>query len=97
MPGPPQDPPPGSPRYALNRVVFDLTRDANARTLVADKPAFFARYPLTDDERQALLRPDWRRLMALGLLPNLLYRYYALHGHTPESFLQALAPQPGLA
>jgi hypothetical protein len=90
-----RDPPPGSPRYGLNRVVFDLTRDANARSLVAEKSAFFSQYRLSAEERQALLEPDWRRLLALGLLPNLLYRYYALHGHTPESFPQALAPPPG--
>ena len=30
--------------------------------------------------------PDWRELLALGVLPNLVYRYYMMHGLAPESF-----------
>jgi hypothetical protein len=37
------------------------------------------------------MAPDWRRLLAMGALPNLVYRYYMLHGHAPESFPAALA------
>lgn len=85
------DLPPGSPRYMVNRVIFDLTRLPDAKQQVADKPGFLSAYPLTDEERQALLGPDWPRLLAMGVLPNLIYRYYMLHGHAPESFPAALA------
>ena len=82
---------PGSPRYMVNRVIFDLTRRPDARALLPKKGEFLARYPLTDEEKDALARPDWKRLLALGVLPNLVYRYYMLHGHRPESFPAALA------
>jgi hypothetical protein len=85
------DPPPGSPRYAINRAVIDLCRNPNARTLIANKADFFAAYPLSGEERQALLGQQWRRLLELGLLPNLVYRYYMLHGLAPESFPTAIA------
>jgi hypothetical protein len=81
----------GSPRYAVNRVIFDLTRAANARALVVDKAAFLAGYGLSEEARSALLRPDWRRLLELGALPNLVYRYYMLHGFPPETFPAAAA------
>lgn len=80
------DPPPGSPRYWLNRALVDLCRSPDARAQVADKAAFFARYALSAEERQALLTPQWRRLLELGALPNLVYRYYSLHGLRPETF-----------
>jgi len=87
----PTDPPPGSPRYAINRAVVDLCRNPNARTLIADKADFFAAYPLSPEERAALLGRRWRRLLELGVLPNLVYRYYMLHGLAPESFPAAVS------
>ena len=87
----PPGPPPGSPRYAVNRAVVDFCRNPNARTLITNKADFFATYPLSAEERQALLGPQWRRLLELGVLPNLVYRYYMLHGLAPESFPTAIA------
>jgi len=84
-------PPTGSARYAINQAIFELTRRTDARAVVADKANFFAAYPLGPEERQALLGPDWKQLLALGVLPNLLYRYYVLHGFAPESFAAAVA------
>jgi hypothetical protein len=88
-------PPPGSPRYAINRAVVDLCRRPDARAQIANKAdfkaEFFAGYPLSDEERQALLAGAWRRLLELGVLPNLVYRYYMLHGLAPETFPAAIA------
>jgi hypothetical protein len=85
-------PAPGSPRYGINRAVMDLSRNPNARELVANsKTEFFANYTLNDKELQALMKPDWRGLLALGVLPNLVYRYYMMHGLAPESFPSAVA------
>jgi hypothetical protein len=84
------DPPPGSPRYWVNRALIDLCRETNARTLIANKSDFFAHYSLSAEERQALLAPQWRRLLELGVLPNLVYRYYMLHGLAPETFSTAI-------
>ena len=85
------DRPLGSPRYHINRALIDLCRNPNARALIANKAEFFAPYPLSAEERQALLAPQWRRLLELGVLPNLIYRYYMLHGLAPESFPAAVA------
>jgi hypothetical protein len=87
----PLDPSPGSPRYGINRAVVELCRRPDARTLIANKAEFFASYALSDEERQALLGAQWRRLLELGVLPNLVYRYYMLHGLAPESFPAAVA------
>lgn len=87
----PSDPPPGSPRYAINRAIVDFCRAPNARGLIATKADFFAAYPLSDEQRGALLGQEWRRLLELGVLPNLVYRFYMLHGLAPESFPAAIA------
>ena len=79
-----------SPRYAINRVIFDLSRRPNARALVADKATFLSDYELGPEERNALLGPDWSRLLELGALPNLVYRYFIMHGLAPETFPAAI-------
>jgi hypothetical protein len=84
----------GSPRYLVNRAIIDLCRSPDARNLVAKKAEFFATYPLRTEERSALLGPEWRRLLELGVLPNLVYRFYMLHGLKPETFPAAVAAQP---
>ena len=83
--------PPGSPRYGINRAVIDFCRTPNARALIATKADFFAAYPLSAEERQAVIGQEWRRLLELGVLPNLVYRFYMLHGLAPESFPAAVA------
>ena len=83
----------GSARYGVNRAIMDLARSPNPRELVAKKAEFFAGYDLSDNELQALMRPDWRGLLALGVLPNLVYRYYMLHGLAPESFPSAVTAE----
>jgi hypothetical protein len=85
------DLPPGSPRYLINRVIVDLIKRPDARKNLADKDALLAAYKLSEPERHALSAPDWVQLLALGALPNLVYRYYMLHGHAPESFPAAVA------
>ncbi|MGH7090382.1 MAG: hypothetical protein ACREFQ_15910, partial [Stellaceae bacterium] len=87
-------PRPGSPRYARTRAVFDLARHPDARRLIADKAAFAAPYGLSAAETAALSGCDWRRLLQLGTLPNLLYKLYALHGNAPESFATAVKAAP---
>lgn len=71
---------------------MDLTRNPDGWAVVANaKAAFFANYPLGEKELEALMKPDWRGLLALGVLPNLVYRYYMMHGLAPESFPSAIA------
>ena len=82
--------PPGSPRYAINRAIVDLCRNPDARALIANKADFFAAYPLSAAERDALLGQQWQRLLELGVLPNLVYRFFMLHGFAPETFRAAI-------
>jgi hypothetical protein len=90
-PSSPASSPTGSERYAINQAIFDLARHPDARKFLADKAGFLAAYQLRPEERQALLGPEWKRLLELGVLPNLLYRYYALHGMPPETFATTVA------
>ena len=78
----PPTPTSGTGRYRVNRVIFDLVRNPDRRRLIEDKADFLSRYPLEPDEREALEAPDWPKLLELGALPNLIFKYYLLHGLT---------------
>ena len=78
--------PPGSARYWLNRALFDLGDPASQQTFNADRAAYLARYPLDADARTALEGPNWRALLDRGALPNLVFKYFMMHGHPAGKF-----------
>ena len=78
--------PPGSARYWLNRALFDLGDPASRKAFADDRAGYFARYPLDAGARAALETPDWRSLLDRGALPNLVFKYFMMHGLPPERF-----------
>ena len=75
-----------SARYWLNRALFDLADQANRKAFAADRAAWLARYPLDAEALAALEAPGWRVLLDRGALPNLVFKFFMMHGHPPEKF-----------
>ena len=84
----------GTGRYRINRAIFDLVQSSDRSELVADKAAFLSRYPLEPEERQALEAPDWPTLLKLGALPNLIFKYYLLHGLALDDLAETMTAAP---
>lgn len=84
----------GTRRYRVNRAIYDLTRSPDRRELVADKAPFLSRYQLEPEEREALETPDWPKLLKLGALPNLIFKYYLLHGLALDDFAVTTTADP---
>ncbi len=80
---------PSSSRYWLNRALFDLNQVTNRDAFMSDKMAYISRYCLTESEREALTGPCWRALLDHGALPNLVFKYYMVHGLNPAKFADA--------
>ena len=87
----PPDPPPGSPRYAINRAVIDLCRNPECTRDGCEQGGVLRRLSAERRGAAGAARRQWRRLLDLGVLPNLVYRYYMLHGLAPETFSTAIA------
>ena len=69
-------------RYDVNVVLYRLKKDAAFRTrFVAAPAAALARADLTDEERDAFVRWDIRRLNELGGSLHLLVSIPRLGGH----------------
>ena len=77
-------------RYALNKAMYQGTRPESLDAVLTDKSGFVSGFDLDEAERHALIEPDFAAILKLGGLPNLVYRYYRLHGHGFADFTVTL-------
>ena len=52
--------------YHLNMFCMSLMKEANRRTFKAGEEAYLQRFPMTPEQRRAVLRRDWNELIGLG-------------------------------
>ncbi len=52
--------------YHLNQFCISLRLQKNRDAFNADEVAYLGRYPMTDAQRDAVLKRDWNRLLELG-------------------------------
>ena len=62
---------------SVEKALYDLNVDRRARTLLAEDPVqFVERYRLTEDEAEAMLEMDVRKLADGGWNPMLVWGYW---------------------
>jgi protocatechuate 4,5-dioxygenase alpha chain len=59
--------------YALNKFLMSLNQLANREAFRRDEGAYLDRFAVDDEQRQAVLRREWLRLIELG--GNVYYTY----------------------
>jgi protocatechuate 4,5-dioxygenase alpha chain len=59
--------------YALNKFLMSLNQAANRDAFRSDERAYLDRFAVDDDQREAVLRREWLRLVELG--GNVYYTY----------------------
>jgi protocatechuate 4,5-dioxygenase alpha chain len=59
--------------YALNKFLMSLNQPANREAFRNDERAYLDRFALDDEQREAVLRREWLRLIELG--GNVYYTY----------------------
>jgi protocatechuate 4,5-dioxygenase alpha chain len=52
--------------YHLNMFCMSLMKAANREAFKADERAYLMRFPMTDEQREAVLGRDYNRMIALG-------------------------------
>jgi len=52
--------------YHLNMFCMSLMKAENRKAFKADERAYLQRYPMTEDQRQAVLDRDYNRMISLG-------------------------------
>jgi len=52
--------------YGINMFCMSLMKEANRKAFKADEPEYLKRFPLTAEQREAILERDYNRMLELG-------------------------------
>lgn len=79
--------------YHLNMFCMSLLDEANRDAFRADEDAYLDRFPLSPEQREAILKRQWSRMLQLG---GNIYYFYKLGACDGLSFQQVAAAQVGV-
>ncbi len=79
--------------YHLNEFCMSLMKAANRERFKADERAYLDEWPMTEDQKQAVLDRDYNRLLDLGGNIYFLAKIFATDG---LSYLQAVSTMTGM-
>ena len=80
--------------YHVNQFCMSLMKPENRARWKADEAAYLADWPLTDDQRAAVLARDYNRLLDLGGNIYFLAKVFSTDG---LSFVQAVSTMTGMS
>ena len=52
--------------YHVNMFCMSLMKDENRKAFKADEAAYLAKFPMTEEQRDAILKRQWNRILELG-------------------------------
>jgi protocatechuate 4,5-dioxygenase alpha chain len=52
--------------YHLNQFLYSLMKAENRKAFLADERTYLAKFPMTEEQREAVLARAWNRLLELG-------------------------------
>jgi protocatechuate 4,5-dioxygenase, alpha chain len=52
--------------YHLNAFLYSLMKDANRKEFLANEGAYTLKFRMTEEQREAVLKRNWNRLLELG-------------------------------
>ena len=80
--------------YHLNQFAMSLMKPENRERWKADERAYLEGWPLSDEQKQAVLDRDYNRLLDLGGNIYFLAKVFSTDG---QSFLQAVSTMSGMS
>ena len=80
--------------YHLNQFAMSLMKPENRERWKADERAYLDDWPLTDEQKQAVLARDYNRMLDLGGNIYFLAKVFSTDG---KSFLQAVSTMTGMS
>ncbi|WOF45449.1 protocatechuate 4,5-dioxygenase subunit alpha [Sphingopyxis indica] len=80
--------------YQLNQFAMSLMKEENRKRFHADERAYLDEWPITDEQKQAVLDRDYNRLLDLGGNIYFLSKLFSSDG---LSFVQAVSTMTGMS
>lgn len=81
---------PGMSWYGMNQAMAELHVAANRELFASDPDAYLTRFPLADEEREALRNKDVLKLWDLKAQPYILRGFQRRTGISDQAFNEAL-------
>ena len=79
--------------YELNQFCMSLMKEANRERFKADERAYLDEWPMTEDQKQAVLARDYNKMLDNGGNIYFLAKIFATDG---LSYLQAVSTMTGM-
>ena len=79
--------------FHINQFSMSLMKAENRESFIADERAYLDEWPMTEDQKQAVLDRDYNRMMSLGGNVYFLAKIFSTDG---ISFQQAAASMTGM-
>ena len=77
--------------YYVQKLLYQLNRDSRVRERFEDDPeSVLEEYELTDEEVEAIRKPDIGLLYVLGVNGQLLMHYAAMHRYAWADYMRAM-------
>lgn len=77
--------------YYVQKLLYRLNRDdVTRRRFETDQESLLAEYELTDEEREAILKPDIGLLYVLGVNGQILMHYAGMYHYEWDEYLEAM-------
>ena len=77
--------------YYVQKVLYDINRDSQMQKAYSEHPmSFLNGYELTNEEREALIKPDIGLLYVLGVNGQILMHFAAYHKIEWDDYLQRM-------
>jgi protocatechuate 4,5-dioxygenase alpha chain len=80
--------------YHLNQFAMSLMKEPNRERFRADERAYLDEWPLSEEQKDALLKRDYNRLIDLGGNVYFLAKLFSTDG---QSFAQAVSTMTGMS
>lgn len=80
--------------YWLNQFAMSLMKPENRKRWLADERKYLEDWPMTDEQKEALLARDFNRLLDLGGNIYFLAKVFSTDG---KSFVQAVSTMTGMS
>jgi protocatechuate 4,5-dioxygenase alpha chain len=68
--------------YHLNKFFMSLMKAENRKAFLENEDAYLRRFAMTDEQREAVLRRDWNRMLELGGVVYCLAKLAFTDGHS---------------
>ena len=80
--------------YHLNQFLYSLMKSENRKEFLADEHKYLMKFPMTDEQREAVMKRSWNKLLELGGVSYALAKLAFTDGKTYQYMASQMVGVP---